>query len=143
MKKSIIAFAAVAIFSVSNAFAQKVYRSNGHDGSIYKDAPVYQNAKTYYNDDDMSIDQLDNIVKLSRNQENEIAKIKDYYKNVKRSTRKSQTAESIKRLEAQEKHDVMEILTYSQRQKLIAYNKGLKNNHSESWENSWKGNRRG
>lgn len=122
MKKTIIAIAALAVFTVSNSFSQ-AYISNGHDGPIY-----VTSSRTTTNVTDMELRELDRIVSLSKSQEKEIAKIKDYYARVLKSSRKSQTWQSINRLDEQERHDILEVLTSSQLKKLNNYQYAFKDN---------------
>ncbi len=139
MRKSIIAFAALAIFTVTNSFAQYGYQSNGHDGPVYvTSSRINPNALKQTDFDD-----LDRIVNLSRKQENEINKIEDYYNRVAKSSRKSQTLESLTRLQEQKRHDILEVLTPAQRQKLNAYQYAQKNNSREKYDNRGRFNSRG
>ncbi len=119
MKKTILAIAALAIFTVGNSFAQ--YPSN--KGGYTKSAPVYKADNAY---EEYSINQLDNIVKLTRNQENEIKKIENRYDRVAANSRRNQTLQSIKRLELQKQQDILAVLTPIQHQRLLAYEQGLK-----------------
>jgi hypothetical protein len=138
MKKTIFAVAALAIFTVSGSFAQ-AYKSNGHDGPVYVTSSRTNNPVVNMYD----IDQLDNIVMLTRKQGNEISKIENYYNRVAQSSKKSQTLESLRRLEEQKRHDILEVLTSTQRQKLNAYQYAQKNNGREKFDNRGKYNRRG
>jgi hypothetical protein len=122
MKKTIIAIAALAIFTVSNSFAQ-AYKSNGHSGPVYVTSSRINTSIT-----DMDLRELDHIVSLNRNQEREIARIKDYYGRVLQSSKRAQTWTSINRLDEQERHDIMEVLTSSQLKKLNAYQYAAKVN---------------
>ena len=138
MKKTILAIAALAIFTVGNSFAQKGYKSKGHDG------PVYSNVKVSAPVDAFEINNLDNIVNLTRKQESEIKKLEIYYDRVVKNSREIQTLQSIKRLESQKQKDILEVLTPNQRQKLIAYQNADKFNGKNKWDNNnSKYNRRG
>ena len=139
MKKTILAIAALAIFTVGNSFAQKGYQSKGHS------APVYSNAKIDNSIDVFEIKKLDNIVNLTRNQESEIKKLEIYYDRVVKNSRQVQTLQSIKRLESQKQKDILEVLTPMQRQKLIAYQNADKfNGKNSKWDNNnGKYNRKG
>lgn len=130
MKKTILAIAVLAIFTVGNSFAQNGYQSKGHE------APVYTNAKIDNNYEEFQINKLDNIVNLTRKQENEIKKIENYYDRVAKSSREIQTLKSAKRLESQKQKDVLEILTPLQRQKLMAYQNADKFNGKNKWDNN-------
>ena len=136
MKKSILAIATIAILTVGNSFAQKGYQSKGHDG------PVFSNARVDNSREELSINKLDNIVKLSRKQENEIKKIENYYDKVAANSRRIQTLQSMKRLEQQKQEDILKVLTSNQRQKLIAYQRADKFDNNDRFDNN-KYNRRG
>ena len=137
MKKAILAIATIAILTVGNSFAQKGYRSNGHDGPVYSSARV-DNAR-----EEFSINKLDNIVKLSRKQENEIKKIENYYDKAVANSRRIQTLQSLKRLEEQKQEDILKVLTPNQRQKLFAYQRADKFDNRDRFGNNDKYNRRG
>ncbi|REA57881.1 hypothetical protein DSL64_22420 [Dyadobacter luteus] len=122
MKKSIIAIAALAVFTVTNSFSQ-AYKSNGHDGPVY-----VTSSRTTTNVTDMELRELDRIVSLTRNQEKEIAKIKDYYARVSKNAKKSQTWASVNRLDEQERHDILEVLSSAQLKKLNSYQYAVKDN---------------
>ena len=130
MKKTILAIAAIAIFSVGNSSAQSRYQSKGHD------APVYSNAKMSAPVDAFQINNLDNIVNLTRKQESEIKKLEIYYNRVAKNSREIQTLQSIKRLESQKQKDILEVLTPMQRQKLMAYQNADKFNSKSKWDNN-------
>ncbi|MCE7040622.1 hypothetical protein [Dyadobacter sp. CY312] len=138
MKKTIFAIAALAIFSVTGSFAQ-AYKSNGHDGPVYVTSSRTNNPVVNVYD----IDHLDKVVNLTRKQENEISKIADYYNRVVNSSKKSQTLESLTRLEEQKRHDILEVLTSAQRQKLTAYQYAQKNNSRDKFDSRARYNRRG
>ena len=136
MKKAILAIATIAILTVGNSFAQKGYSSKGHDG------PVYSNGRGDNSREELSINKLDNIVKLSLKQENEIKKIENYYDKVAANSRRIQTLQSMKRLEQQKQEDILKVLTSNQRQKLIAYQRADKFDNNDRFDNN-KYNRRG
>lgn len=120
MKKYILAIAVLATLSVGNSFAQR--------------ASV--NGKAVYNSPrdnaygDLEINKLDNVVKLSRKQENKIKKIEDRFDRLM-SNRKVQ---NYKQLQLQKQQEIISVLTPVQRQRWIAY----QNN-----QNSGRFNRRG
>jgi hypothetical protein len=128
MKKAIFAIAALAILTVGNSFAQ--YSSKGHNGPVYA-----SNSRTNNTIDQYQVGRLDHIVGLSRSQEAEIKRIEDYYARVIRSTKKSQTYESLNRLESQKQHDILEVLTSVQRRKLMAYEKSQKYDGRDKFSN--------
>ena len=136
MKKSILAIATIAILTVGNSFAQKGYQSKGHDG------PVYSNTRVDNSREELNINKLDNIVKLSRKQENEIKKIENYYDRVAANSRQVQTLQSLKRLEEQKQQDILKVLTPNQRQKLMAYQRADKFDSRGRFDNNNKYNNR-
>ena len=120
MKRTIFAIAALAIFSVGTSFAQYPSSNKGHN------APQ---VKTYNADnafEEYNINQLDNIVKLSRKQQNEIKQIENRYDRIASSRRKNQTLQSLKRLEQQKQQEILAVLTPIQHQRLLAYEQGNK-----------------
>lgn len=72
MKKTILAIATLAILSIANVNAQR---------SSYPvhSAPHINNPRLDNKLEELSINHLDNIVKLSRKQENEIKRIENQY----------------------------------------------------------------
>jgi Spy/CpxP family protein refolding chaperone len=119
MKKTIIAIVALAIFSVGSSFAQKGYSTKG------KNAPtaMYRADNTY---GVYSTKQLDNIVGLTRKQENQIKKIEKAYDRMATKNRKNLNLQSIKRLELQKHQEILSVLTAVQHQRLMAYERGMK-----------------
>ncbi|HEV7382795.1 MAG TPA: hypothetical protein VGN64_23530 [Dyadobacter sp.] len=139
MRKTIIAIAALALFTVNNSFSQ-AYKSNGHDGPVYVTS---SRTNTNTNVADMELRELDRIVFLNKSQEKEIAKIKDYYARVAKSAKKSQTWTSINRLAEQERHDILEVLTSAQVKKLNAYQYAAKDNNRSRFDSRGRQNSRG
>jgi len=137
MKKTILAIAALAIFTVGNSFAQYPSSNKGHNAPQVK-AYRTDNAFEEYN-----INQLDNIVGLTRKQENQIKKIDNAYDRMAGSGRRPQTLQSLKRLEEQKQSEIFSVLTPSQRQKLVAYQHADKFNNRGRYDNNGKFNRRG
>ncbi len=129
MKKTILAIAAVAIFTVGNSFAQKGYSGKGHNVPAVS-AERFDNAIENYN-----INKLDNIVGLTRKQEKQIKKIENNYDRVASNSRGR--FQSPKALEEQKQRDIFSVLTPVQRQKLIAYQ------HADKFNGRGKFNRRG
>ena len=115
MKKTILAIAAFAIFTVGNSFAQQGYPSKGHNVPAVS-AARYDNAAEEYN-----INKLDRIVGLTRKQENQIEKIENNYDRIANSGRRNQTLQSLKRLEFQKQEEILSVLTPIQHQRLLAY----------------------
>ena len=137
MKKTILAIAAFAIFTVGNSFAQQGYPSKGHNVPAVS-AARYDNAAEEYN-----INKLDRIVGLTSKQENQIKKIENNYDRIANSGRRNQTLESLKRLEEQKQSEIFSVLTLNQRQKLIAYQNADKFNNRGRSDNNGKFNRKG
>lgn len=121
MKKTILAIAALAIFTIGNSFAQYPLANKGNG----KSQPV----KSYYADnsfEEYSINQLDNIVNLTRTQQNQIKQIENRYDRLAANSRRIQTLQSIKRLEQQKQQDILSVLTNAQTKRLLAYEQGNK-----------------
>jgi Spy/CpxP family protein refolding chaperone len=118
MKKTIIAIAVLAIFSIENTFAQKGYPSKGKTPTT-----VYHSNNTY---GVYSTHQLDNIVSLTRKQENAIKQIEKRYDRLTAKNRKNLNMQSIKRLDFQKQQEILSVLTPVQHQRLIAYERGMK-----------------
>jgi Spy/CpxP family protein refolding chaperone len=137
MKKTILAIAALAIFTVGNGFAQQGYPSKGHNVPAVS-AARYDNAVEEY-----SINKLDNIVGLTRKQENQIKKIENNFDRLANTGRRPQTLQSLKRLEEQKQREIFSVLTPNQRQKLVAYQQADKYNSRGRYDNNGKFNRRG
>ena len=134
MKKTILAIAALAIFTLNNGFAQKGYPTKGHNVP----AARYDNAVEEY-----SINKLDNIVGLTRKQENQIKKIENNFDRLANSGRRPQTLQSLKRLEEQKQREIFFVLTPNQRQKLVAYQQADRYNSRGRYDNYGRSNRRG
>jgi low affinity Fe/Cu permease len=119
MKKTIIAIAVLAIFSIDNTFAQKGNPSKG------KNVPtaVYQPDKTL---DSYNVNTLDDIVGLTRKQENEIKKIEKKYDQIAVTRRKSLSLQDIKKLEEKKQQEILSVLSPIQRKQLVAYEQSHK-----------------
>jgi Spy/CpxP family protein refolding chaperone len=130
MKKTILAIAALAIFTIGNSFAQKGYPAKGHHVPAVS-AQRYDNAVEEYN-----INKLDNIVGLTRKQENQIKKIENKYDRLANNSRRGYF-QSPKALEEQKQREIFSVLTPNQRQKLIAYQ------HADKFNGRGKFSRRG
>jgi Spy/CpxP family protein refolding chaperone len=131
MKKTILAIAALAIFTVENSFAQKPSNYKG----AHSQAPTVYHADNTY--EEYSINQLDNIVNLSRKQENEIKQIENRYDRIAAGSRRSQTLQSLKHLELQKQQDILAVLTPAQHQRLVAYERGSK--YGRNNRSNWRG----
>lgn len=115
MRKTIIAFAALAMFTIGNSFAQNGgFRKDHRDTREYTNHRVDQRVKDYH------IDQLDNIVKLTNKQEREMRKIENRYDRLATKNRKSMTLQGLKRLEVQKQQEILAVLTPKQHQRLMS-----------------------
>ena len=74
--------------------------------------------------EELSINRLDNIVKLTRKQENELKKIENQYDRLLRNRRLSRN--DIQRLEREKQQDIWSVLTPTQRQRWTAYHHSQK-----------------
>ncbi len=128
MKKSILAIATIAILTIGNSFAQNKYqgKANAYPTTSYRADNAYE---------EYNINQLDNIVNLSRKQENQIKKIENQYDKIAVNNRRLQNLQSIKRLELQKQQDILSVLTPMQHQRLLAYEHGIKNGRNNNRSN--------
>lgn len=131
MKKAILAIATLAILTVGNSFAQRSYSSKGHSG------PAISNQRIDNSYEEYNINKLDDIVSLSRKQENQIKRIENKYDKVVNLSKRPQTMRNIQRLKVQKQQDILAVLTPAQRQRLMAYQ------HSGRFDNYNKYNLRG
>ena len=83
MKKSILAIAAFALLSITTVNAQRGHYPNQRPTQ----APQYDNPRIDNAYEELSINRLDNIVKLSRKQENELKRIENKYDRLLRGRR--------------------------------------------------------
>lgn len=120
MKKYILAIAVLATLSVGNSYAQRAYQNGKPDYNARRDNAY----------EEFQINKLDNIVKLSRKQENKIKKIENRYDRIMANSR----GRNYKELEWEKQKEIISVLTPVQRQRWMAY----QNNH-----NSGRFNRRG
>ncbi|MDF7822282.1 hypothetical protein P1X15_32010 [Runella sp. MFBS21] len=112
MKKTILAIATLAILSIANVNAQR--------GSYQvPSAPQINNPRLDNKLEELSINHLDNIVKLSRKQENEIKRIENQYDRLLKGRRLS--SRDIERLQNEKQKDIWSVLTPAQRERLVAY----------------------
>lgn len=124
MKKTIVTLAALAILTIANVNAQRGQYPNTRPAP----APQVENPRIDNVLEELSINRLDNIVKLTRKQENEIKKIENQYDRLFRNRRLSRN--DIQRLEREKKQDIWSILTPTQRQRWTAYH------HSQKFDRS-------
>ena len=124
MKKTIVTLAAFAILTIANVNAQRGQYPNTRPAP----APYVENPRLDNALEELSINRLDNIVKLTRKQENEIKKIENQYDRLFRNRRLSQF--EYQRLQREKQQDIWSVLTPTQRQRWIAYH------HSQKFDRS-------
>jgi len=107
MKKYILAIALLATLSVGESFAQRAVISGR----------AVQNASRDNAREEFQINKLDNVVKLTRKQENKIKKIENSYDRLLANSR----AKNYKQLEWEKQREIMSVLTPVQRQRWMAY----------------------
>ncbi len=112
MKKTILAIATFAILGIANVNAQR---------SSYPvhSAPQINNPRLDNKLEELSINHLDNIVKLSRKQENEIKRIENQYDRLLKGRRLG--SRDIERLQNEKQKDIWSVLTPAQRERLAIY----------------------
>ncbi|MGA0555593.1 hypothetical protein ACO2Q8_03010 [Larkinella sp. VNQ87] len=127
MKKTIIAFATVALLSTGVSMAQRVYNPNANRPN----AP-YNNPKpgSRFDDvkEDIKIDKLDAIVDLSRKQEKELKRIEDRYDNMELVTMQRRNPHMYQRLQAQKQQEMLDVLNKKQLQQWIAFQQSSRSN---------------
>ena len=117
MKKTILAIATIITLTVGNSFAQR-YRH---------EVPAVNNSRADNAYEEFRINKLDEIVKLSRKQENKIKKIENHYDRLMTSNKRFSNYQSTQRLEREKQRDILAVLTPAQRQRLIAYQSNFDN----------------
>ncbi|HAK79264.1 hypothetical protein FHS57_004268 [Runella defluvii] len=120
MKKTIVTIAAFAILGIANVNAQRDYRPAPA-------APQAANPRVDNALEELNINRLDNVVKLTRKQENEIKRIEDRYDRLFRNRRLSQF--EYQRLQREKQQDIWSVLTPAQRDRWTAYH------HSQRFDN--------
>lgn len=120
MKKTILAIATLAILTIANVNAQRgQYPSQRPTQAPQYDNPRFDNAY-----EELSINRLDNIVKLSRKQENELKRIENKYDRLLKGRRI--VNRDIQRFENEKQQEIWSVLTPVQRQRLVAYQQSQK-----------------
>lgn len=114
MKKTILAIATIITLTVGNGFAQ---RYKGHTIP----APAVSNSRADNFSEEFKINKLDQIVGLTRKQENKIKKIENNYDRLMSSNRKYNTYQGAQRMEQQKQKEILSVLTPVQRERLFAY----------------------
>jgi Spy/CpxP family protein refolding chaperone len=114
MKKTILAIATIITLTVGNGFAQR-YKSH--------EVPAIPNGNSRVDNsyEELQINKLDNIVKLTRKQENQIKKIENKYDRLAAGNRRYRNYQSLQRLEQEKQREIISVLTPVQRQRLFAY----------------------
>ncbi|MEI7582061.1 hypothetical protein [Runella sp.] len=124
MKKSILAITALALLSIATVNAQRGQYTNQRPAQ----APQYDNPRIDNAYEEVSINRLDNIVSLTRKQENELKRIENRYDRLLRSNRLSNR--DIKRLENEKQQEIWSVLTPMQRQRLATHQQSQKFNRN-------------
>ncbi|GGM79316.1 hypothetical protein GCM10010967_08790 [Dyadobacter beijingensis] len=120
MKKIILAIAAIVTLTAGNTFAQRYNRPN----------PVVIDARADNAYEEFQINKLDQIVKLSRKQENQIKKIENKYDRLAGKNKRFQTYQGMKRFEEEKQKEILAVLTPAQRQRLFAYQHRFENRYN-------------
>ncbi|NIJ51816.1 hypothetical protein [Dyadobacter arcticus] len=123
MKKTILAIATIITLTVGNGFAQ---RNNRHD------IPSVNNSRVDNTVEELQINRLDQIVGLTRKQENKIKKIENQYDRLISPNRRYHTYQGAQRLERQKQKEILDVLTPAQRQRLYAFQRT--NNKRYNWK---------
>jgi hypothetical protein len=126
MKKSILAIAAVALLSIANVNAQRGHYPSQRPAQT----PQYDNPRIDNAYEELSINRLDNIVGLTRKQENELKRIENRYDRLLKGRRLS--GRDIQRLENEKQQEIWSVLTPVQRQRLAAHQ------HSQKFERPYR-----
>lgn len=111
MRKTILAIATIITLTIGNTFAQRY----GHQ------VPATNNSRMDNAYEEFKINKLDEIVKLSRKQENQIKKIENKYDRLTGNSKRYHTYQGMKRLEEEKQKEILSVLTPAQRQRLFAY----------------------
>lgn len=120
MKKLIFAVAALVTLSAGNTFAQRYSQP----------ARVVIDARADNAYEEYQINKLDQIVKLSRKQENQIKKIENKYDRLAGKNKRFQNNRSLQRLEVEKQKEILSVLTPVQRQRLFAYQQRFDNRYN-------------
>lgn len=120
MKKSILAIAAFALLSIATVNAQRGHYPNQRPAQ----APQYDHPRLDNAREELNINRLDNIVGLTRRQENELKRIENRYDRFLKGQRLSNR--DIQRLENEKQQEIWSVLTPVQRQRLAAHSHSRK-----------------
>ncbi|WP_026632288.1 hypothetical protein [Dyadobacter alkalitolerans] len=116
MRKTILAIATIVTLTIGNSFAQRY----GHE------VPAMNNSRSDNALEEYKINKLDQIVKLTRKQENKIKKIENHYDQLM-SNRRYSSYQNAQKLERAKQKDILEVLTKVQRQRLFSYQNSYNN----------------
>jgi Spy/CpxP family protein refolding chaperone len=120
MRKTILAIATIVTLTIGNTFAQR------YDNPRTK--VIDARADNAY--EEFKINKLDEIVKLSRKQENQIKKIENKYDRLNGRNKRYQTYQGMRRLEEEKQKEILSVLTPVQRQRLFAYQHRFENRYN-------------
>ncbi|KQS33504.1 hypothetical protein [Dyadobacter sp. Leaf189] len=122
MKKTILAIATIITLTVGNSFAQR-YKAH--------EIPAIKNGSSRVDNsyEEFQINRLDNIVKLTRKQENQIKKIENKYDRIAAGNKRSRSYQGLRRLEEEKQREIVSLLTPVQRQRLFVYQHAGKRNN--------------
>nr|WP_295932840.1 hypothetical protein [uncultured Dyadobacter sp.] len=120
MRKTILAIATIVTLTIGNAFAQRY----GHE------IPSTNKSRTDNAYEEFRINKLDEIVKLSRKQENQIKKIENKYDRLAGNSKRYHTYQGMKKLEEEKQREILSVLTPAQRQRLFAYQNRFENRYN-------------
>jgi len=120
MRKIIFAIATIVTLTAGNTFAQRYNRPN----------PAVIDARADNAAEEFKINKLDEIVKLTRKQENQIKKIENKYDRLTGRNQRYHTYQGMKRLEEEKQKEILDVLTPAQRQRLFAYQHRFDNRYN-------------
>lgn len=120
MKKSILGIAAFVLLSIADVNAQRGHYPSQRPAQ----APQYDNPRFDNAYEELSINRLDNIVKLTRRQENELKRIENRYDRLLKGRHLS--GRDIQQLERDKQQEIWSVLTPVQCQRLAAHQQSQK-----------------
>ncbi|OIN57365.1 hypothetical protein [Arsenicibacter rosenii] len=120
MKKAILTIATLALLTTGTVLAQRGYDPNYDNRNRYPNQGM-QNPRADDARDEYRIDRLDAIVGLTRRQERELRRIENHYDRLGLMPGNRLDPREFQRLSWQKQHDVMDVLTPAQRDRLYTY----------------------
>lgn len=120
MKKIILAVATIVALTTGNTFAQRYNRPN----------PKVIDARADHAYEEFKINKLDDIVKLSRKQENKIKKIENKYDRLAGKNQRFYSYQNMRKLEQEKQKEILSVLTPVQRQRWFAYQQRFDNHYN-------------